>query len=1119
MLQQPNDMSKMDKWLDDRGLGKYKGVFADNEIELDDLQYLTEQDLRELGLPMGPRRRLLGQIAPTAPKEGSAQETGRQFEPKQSPSVSPERRQLTVMFCDLVDSVALGEQLELEDYRDLLTTFRESISEVVENIGGFIARHLGDGLLVYFGYPIAREDDAVRAVRAGLAIVDKVRTLLGPNDVAVKVRVGIATGLAVVGDRLNTSDKNSSELGALGPTPNLAARIQGAAPPNTVLVSAVTREMVLGHFEILTLPPRELKGISGETELYVVSEEQHRASRFEARASARQGPFVGRQEELGLLLRRWEVVLAGNGQVALITGEPGIGKSRLLTEFRTHSLSSDFEQLSFQCSAHLTHSALHPIKAALENSIGLNEDLDAQTATSRIDAWSQEQSLPVGETTIRIGEILSRDLGYGSETETAEDPHHLRERQLLWLTDFIVHRAGVIPVVCLFEDIHWADPSTKEFLERVVEVIEPHRVFVICTSRQNAQIPWSDRSNVRIINLPRLDDAEGSAIALAVLQAPTGVQDKLLHRVVARAGGNPLFIEELSRVVLQSPSSEDDESTIPATLHDSLMARLDALALGKAVAQWASVIGREFEGGVLEYAWEQADDKLSEGLLELEHTGLVQRRGEASRAIYRFKHALVRDAAYDSMLRSVRRQIHGKVLAALTELRPQTETETFAHHATEAEAWEAAVNYWLEAGKQAVARSANQEAIEHFRRGIALTRRPEIDMPQQALALWSALGPLLMVAEGDASESAERAFGTALEIAQQLESPPDVQYPLAWGQWYMHLMRGNRSQVESLANRLRQMSQQSGRTDLVIETHHSEWTFNMHYGKLNEVRDSAAAAIELYEPEIHSDLRFQFANHDPRMCAYFHTALADSVCGQTSHSRVAAEQSLAWAEELQHMPSIAIARLIPLITAYWEGDTARIETDVEAFKDACAAIGADWYGAIGEIFEGWAASKLRRDLTAHRKVGQALEMVRATGQVTRMPMYYTVLAETLYANGFLEDALEMAKEAVTSCQVTGQIIYEPQAWNVLGLIQLGLSDTSMDADFSRLSEPFARGVRSARTMEMPLLGLHPATSFLRLYQECRNGGNAADHTELFLEEVDQASGAPIVNEARFLISQ
>ncbi|MEE8594129.1 MAG: AAA family ATPase, partial [Candidatus Bipolaricaulota bacterium] len=783
-------MTDIGQWLEQHGLGRYAELFTENEVDVSVLPRLSENDLKELGLPLGARRKLqavIEQLAQSAPEAVSAS-----LESPTLPTGEAERRQITVMFCDLVGSVELGERMDVEDYRDLLGWFRKAIVGAVERHDGFVARHQGDGLLVYFGYPQAHENDAERAVRSGLEVVRAVEKLAPPYEAELKVRVGIATGPAVVGDVLATGASQRSELAALGPTPNLAARLQSEADPNCVLISETTRQLVSGYFALIALSARELRGLSGEATPYRVVGELAGKTRFSARAGSQLSPFVGREEEMELLHRRWSRVKKGEGQVVLLVGEAGIGKSRLLEQLRTHVMENAPETFLCQCSPNLVNSALHPIIAALEQTIDAFSGGPDQI--SRLESWLTRRGQVDEESMGLLADVLSIPTRGRFADLEALDAQVRRERTLGVLVDHVQRLAVRAPVLCVFEDVHWADPSTRELIGRLVESIEGEQVLLVATTRPGFGADWTDLAHAQVLSLSRLSREASVQLAQGVASAIVALPAEVVEGILSRAGGNPLFIEELTRTVVQSGEpARIDPQAIPTTLQDSLMARLDASEVGKTVAQCAAVIGRSFGKTLLSAVWEETPERLAHGLEALGQSGLLYAQGEGELTRYVFKHALVRDAAYGSLLREHRVALHAKVAKTLearhAEAR-ETQPELVAHHLTEAGFIEKAIDYWQRAGEQAIQRSANVEAISHFRTALEhLESRPDTsEKTRRELHLHVALGPALIAVNGYAAPEVGQTYARAYDLCQQLDDDQQL-VPVLVGLWLFHLLR------------------------------------------------------------------------------------------------------------------------------------------------------------------------------------------------------------------------------------------------------------------------------------------------------------------------------------------
>ena len=709
--------------------------------------------------------------------------------PTRPPPPEAERRQLTVMFADLVGSTELSQNLDPEDLRNVDRAYQDAAKAAIETSGGYVARYMGDGVLAYFGYPQAHEDDAERAVRAGLTLTQTVKNL--DIDVPLAVRVGIATGPVVVGDIVGVGA--SQESAVVGETPNLAARLQGEAKPNTVVISEPTMVLTAGLFEHQALGARTLKGFSQAASIYRVGEEIRGQSRFIARSGSHLSLFVGREDELGLLSRRWLRAKDSQGQAVLVMGEPGIGKSRLLARLLDLISGEPHVIRSWQCSPYHENSTLYPLIATFERLLRFGEFTEEGT---RLEALRDHVTdLGQIETLGLLAHLLSIPTGGRfPDIERMAAPQR-REHTLRALVDYIAHPGEQTPVVCVFEDVHWADPTTRELLGRLVEAIAARPVLLIATTRQGFAARWTDSAHVHLHNLSRLGPREGEQLARGLTSIPGALAVDVIDAVLSRAEGNPLFIEELTRSILQLSGSVTPNHMIPTTIQDSLMARIDASATGKMVAQCASVIGRTFESSLLEAIWDRPAEQLDDGLAALQQVGLIYPHGEVASRTFIFKHALARDTAYDSLLRAKRQKLHGRIAEVLRGDFPDvamTQPELVARHFTEAGQVHDAIQHWLQAGRRALEGSANQEAAEHLQSGLALVEAlPEsTERSQLELSLLVALHGPVMVTEGWLSDETVRTYTRAEVLCEQLGEREQLQ-PVLHGQWVQRVMRGD----------------------------------------------------------------------------------------------------------------------------------------------------------------------------------------------------------------------------------------------------------------------------------------------------------------------------------------
>ena len=721
------------EWLENHGLGRYTQRFAENDISFAVLPDLTDQDLKEIGVSLGHRRQLLREIAnldkataaplsalsPTAP-------------PVADPTVAPhpeataERRQVTVMFSDLVGSTALSARMDPEDLREVISVYQKSVAEAVKRFGGFVAKYMGDGVLVYFGYPQAHEDDAERAVRAGLELI---RAVCGLKSGAVlQTRVGIATGMVVVGDLIGSGE--AQERGIVGETPNLAARLQGIADPNTVVIAESTRKLLGSLFDLHDLGAQELKGIGGPTGAWAVLRPASVESRFEALHAGGLTALVGRDEELELLLRRWSRAKTGEGQVVLLSGEAGIGKSRLTAALLESIASEPHTRLRYFCSPQHTDSALYPIIGQMERAAGLAHGDTAQSKLDKLDALLAQTSTSAQEVSL-FADMLSlpNDARYPTIDVT---PEHRRQRTLEALGSQVEALSRSRPVLMIFEDAHWTDPTSLEVVSRVVDRLRNLRVLLIVTFRPEFDPPWIGRPYVTALTLNRLAQRDIETV-IAHLVGNKLIPASIRQDIIERTDGIPLFVEEMTKAVLEADSEGEAQRTaaaipapaqaVPASLQASLLARLDRLGPAKEIAQIGAAIGREFSDSVLAAVARRPYQELASALDRLIHSGLLFRQGLPPHATYLFKHALVQDVAYGTLLREPRRALHARIAEALESGFAdiaENQPEILARHCTQAGLIEKAVGLWRKAGQRSLERSALIEATAQFTQGLDL---------------------------------------------------------------------------------------------------------------------------------------------------------------------------------------------------------------------------------------------------------------------------------------------------------------------------------------------------------------------------------------------------------------
>ena len=791
-------MQQVTDWLEKLGLGQYAQRFAENDISFSVLSDLSDQDLKEIGVSLGHRRQMLRAIAELISGEKEAPKSVVPTAESAAPQDTAERRQVTVMFSDLVGSTALSARMDPEDLREVISAYQKSVAGTVERFGGFVAKYMGDGVLVYFGYPQAHEDDAERAVRAGLELIQAVAGL--KSSVPLQTRVGIATGLVVVGDLIGSGA--AQEQAVVGETPNVAARLQSLAGPNTVVIAEGTRKLLGNLFHLQDLGAQELKGIGGPVRAWAVLRSASVESRFEALHAAGVTELVGREEELELLLRRWSKAKTGEGQVVLISGEAGIGKSRLTVALLERLAGEPHARLRYFCSPQHTDSALYPIISQMERAAGLTYDDTAQVKLDKVDALLVQTATSTQDISL-FAEMLSLPSD-GRYPVLELTPQQRRQKTLEAFVLQVAALARQNAVLMIFEDAHWADPTSLEAFSRVVDRLRTLRALLIVTFRPEFDPPWIGRPHVTPLTVNRLAQRDIEAMIHRVVGNklfPLSIQQDIIERT----DGIPLFVEEMTKAVLEAGSEGAAQRTIasmpsptlavPASLQASLMARLDRLGSAKEVAQIASAIGREFSHPLLSAVVGKPDRELASALDRLIATGLLFRQGVSPHASYLFKHALVQDAAYGTLLRSKRQELHRRIVQVLDERFQEVavaQPELLAHHSAEGGMVDQAVDYWLAAGERALRTSANIEAIKHLSQGLRLLTSSLPETParnRKELRFQTMLGPAFTTTRGWAAPEAAQAYHRADELGRAL-GDSDERFKIVSGLWLFHTGRG-----------------------------------------------------------------------------------------------------------------------------------------------------------------------------------------------------------------------------------------------------------------------------------------------------------------------------------------
>ena len=990
-----------------------------------------------------------------------------------------ERRQLTVMFCDLVGSTALSAQLDPEDYRAVVQQYQQTCTAVVQRHEGYIAQHLGDGLLVYFGYPIAHEDDARRAVRAGLEIVEALRGQAGRHS--LQVRLGIHTGLVVVGE---IGSGGRTEHLALGETPNLAARVQGLAEPNTVLISAATQRLIDGQFECQPFGSHLVKGIDTPIAVYHVQSERPSVSPLVGRTTLT--PLVGREQEVGLLFGRWEQVKEGRGQVVLLSGEPGIGKSRLAYRLREHVGAEGSLLYEARCSPYHQHSALYPLIEVMPRILLFtNQDTNDEKVTKlerALTLHGMQETLPLFTALLS----LPTPPQYPTLNLT---PQKQKERTLQALLQLLIAQAEHQATVSVWEDLHWTDPSSLEFLTLLVEQIPTTKLLLVLTFRPEFTPPWKPRSHISQLVLNRLGQKQVEAM-IARVAVDKGLSAEVVEQIRVKTDGVPLFVEELTKAVLEAEGGEVQSpvplQTIPATLQEALLARLDRLSDARRVAQLGATLGREFSYELLQAVTPMNDPDLHVALGKLVEAEILYQRGVGEQARYFFKHALIQDTAYQSLLKSTRQQYHRQIAQVLEDRFPETietQPELLAYHYTEAGLTEQAIAHWQQAGERASQRSAHVEATSHFAKGLELLNLlPDAwGRASQELTLQLALGLALLVTKGYAAPEVERAYTRARTLCQQLGETPHL-FPVLWGLWIFYFTRAELQTARELAEQFLRLAQSVQDPALLVEAHYTLGLTLFVLGELAPANTHTEQGIALYDPDKHRSLAVLYGEDPGVLCLCVMTA-TQGCLGYPSQSLKRAEAALTLARALAHPHSLANA-------LYWAAEVSLRRREGKAAQARAEALialsseqGFQYWLAWGIMLRGWALAAQGQEEEGTAQMRQGLDAYRATGAGICQPYFLALLAEAYEKVGQTEKGLTVLTEALAQVDKSGERFYEAELYRLKGALTLKSQVQGLKSKVEEEAESFFhKAIEIACRQQAKTFELRAVMSLSRLWQ-------------------------------------
>jgi class 3 adenylate cyclase/predicted ATPase len=1092
------------EWLARLGLGQYAETFAQNNIEYDVLPDLTENDLRRLGVAsLGHRKKLLRAIeALTAMHRPTGSATPDSNVAATAPFPAQHRdaefRQITVMFSDLVGSTQLSEQLDPEDLQKLIDAYRGECSTAIKRYGGEVARYFGDGVMAFFGWPYAHEDDAARAVHAALEIVAGITKIPGP--VTLTCRVGLCSGPVVVGE---IGGGGTWSMDAVGETPNIAARLQTLAATNTVVVSESTRRLLPAAFDFQDLGPKELKGVTEPVQVYRVVSAKNTTSRFEAAHTGSLTPLIGRSSELSLLVDRWQKVKEGDGQVIFLSGIPGVGKSRLLHELKLHIRQEPHVLLHHQGSPYHNQSAFFPVIEHFEQAAQLTAREADIDKLAKLRAYLPRTAEGPIEPVLLIAKLLSIPLDGHSEF-SGLTPQQVKNRTISTLVDMLLAFSVQNPTLCIFEDAHWLDPSTLELLELIISRIDHARVLLIVSCRPEFHPSWISHTNATIHSLTRLSNTEVKTMIRDLLGGDS-LPQPLLDQIVEKADGVPLFIEELTNSMLSAPSRTRDASErtvrsslprVPDTLSDALMERLDRVAPSRRLAQIAAVIGREFSADLLSAASQVDEDDMLSALTLLERADIIYRADISPTIRFAFKHALLRDAIYDSLLRSKRQQIHADIAATLQQDFPElveNQPEVLAYHYQEAGNRPQAIRGWFESGQRALAHSANVEAIANFRKALQLlnTLPDTPERTRQEIGIQLALGIPLIAVQGYPSVETREAFSRARNLCLQLGDIPEY-FQALFGLWGHSWMSGKNDEALRMANEFLSRSQALSDSVPRMVAHRVMGSCLLTIGDFRSSAKHFEESIKLSTSKPRQPL-YNLYMVEPQAASLLLMSWDLWFLGYPDQALSRVSEALALGENLAHPYTVAFAHYMTSVVHLLRGDPARALESAERSLEMSREQRFSLYEILSRISRGRAAGDLGRIEEGRTEIALGLDEARRNGVGFMLPMMDSWLADMHAKAGENEYALSIVEGCLANSGTATGRSWEAELHRQRAAILLAFDPSKMAEAECHLQ----KSIEVARAQSAKSLELRATISLVEL----RRTQGKADEARALLEPI------------------
>jgi class 3 adenylate cyclase/tetratricopeptide (TPR) repeat protein/ABC-type transport system involved in cytochrome c biogenesis ATPase subunit len=1072
-------------WLTELGLEKYIPAFTEAEVAISDLHRLSEDDLKELGLPLGPRRRLNDAIKLLSSGSSFTVSNATPLQPVSEaaatdPPSDAERRHLTVMFVDLVGSTEMASRFDAEDMREIINTYQNTVAGIIGRFEGFVAKFMGDGVLCYFGWPRANEDDAERAVRAGLSIIDTVKMTTAADGAPLATRIGIATGVVIVGDMIGSGA--TQEAAVVGETPNLAARLQGVAEANQIVLPKETQRLLGNTYMLRSIGVQDLKGIGASVEAFVVKGEASVESRFAARQSGALTPIIGRDREIELMLERWALARSGKGQMLIVSGEAGIGKSRITRAIIDEIGWDEHIRMTYQCSPYHADSAFYSVIQQMSFAAGIAQ---VDTPDERLDKL--EALLGANNDALKyMAPMMGLD-GEGRYGKLDLIPAQQRAQTMQALTGLLVEQAKDKPLLLVYEDLHWIDPTSLELLDLLLDAIADQQIMILATARPTFEYGFGGHPIVTRFALNRLGKDQVGVI-VSKLTDGKSMPDEIMGIIANRTDGVPLFVEELTKTILESGALKEDGDqlvldgplstiAIPTTLHDSLMARLDRLQPIKEMAQTAACIGREFDHRLLTQVSHLPDAELATALDGLIKAELIYRRGLPPEATYLFKHALVRDAAYESLLKEKRRAVHSRILNAL-EADSDIAPEVLAVHAEAANLTDRAINLWEAASKAALARPAFDEAISHLGRAIALIvpqlKKEDTLSFERALSLQVRLGYASISHYGWGNDQTKAAFEYAFVLADRVVETP-LRFQILYGLMTTRYIRGDHAEAVHHGQALVNLAENMTETAPAVVANRSFACSLMFTGEFERAQLYYDRALDLFDPVQHNNLAHLYGT-DLGIGSHALICWNLLIRGETRRAERLFHECERYGLACSDVASNCYRHMIGTVVQLLTRNSAEFERHTKSLVDMAGEYNLVYFANYGALNREYLQVRIG-DITKIASFSRTDAAIVATNALAFLPLLRTEIAYQALTLGRRDEAMQLATSAQGLIDQTGETMWLSNIHRLKGAL------AKHDGDNDAAEKELNTALKVGRKQGAKLWELRAAIDLARLMQE------------------------------------